>query len=88
MSEDLVWAFAPIKELNNETGFVACDSELAKELIESGKVQDPRDGALHLKEIQTKQAKAPKEPKVVVKEEEPKEEVKEERNPQSEEGDK
>jgi hypothetical protein len=65
MHEDTVWAFEPIDELNGETGFVACDAELAQKLIEAEKVQDPRVGALHLKEIQagdynTKQVTAKK----------------------------
>lgn len=50
--DDLVWAFQPLKELNNETGFVVCDHDIAQKLIELDKVQDPRVGALHLKEIQ------------------------------------
>jgi hypothetical protein len=49
--QELVWAFAPVKELNGVTGFVECDSSLAAKLIEEGRVQDPRVGALHLKEI-------------------------------------
>lgn len=53
MIETLVWAFQPLRELNNQTGFVACESKLAEELIAAGKAQDPRDGAHHLKEIQT-----------------------------------
>ena len=62
MAEDTVWAFQPLPELDGETGFVACDAELAKKLIESEKAQDPRVGGLHLKEIQagdyqTKQVK-------------------------------
>lgn len=58
--DDLVWSFQPLKELNNETGFVVCDHELALALIESGKAQDPRVGALHLKEIQAVAAATPK----------------------------
>lgn len=53
MSERLVWAFQPLKELNHETGFVACSDALATELIASGKVQDTAIGAHHFKEIQT-----------------------------------
>ena len=52
MAETLVWAFQPLEELNGETGFVACEEELAKELIAADKAQDPAHGALHLKEIQ------------------------------------
>lgn len=51
--EDLVWAFAPLDELNGETGFVACDHKLAKQLIEDGLAQDPRVGAHYLKEIES-----------------------------------
>jgi hypothetical protein len=47
----LVWAFQPLKELDNQTGFVECEDNLAALLIESGKAQDPRDGALVLKHI-------------------------------------
>jgi hypothetical protein len=61
--EDLVWSFQPLKELNNETGFVACDHELAASLIEAGKVQDPRVGALHLKEIQEAEVEVKAAPK-------------------------
>ena len=52
MAETLVWAFQPLDELDGQTGFVACEEELAKELIAADKAQDPAHGALHLKEIQ------------------------------------
>lgn len=51
MSERLVWAFQPLKELNNQTGFVDCDEAIAEKLIESGKAQDPAIGAHHFKHI-------------------------------------
>lgn len=53
MSETLVWAYKPLPDLNNETGFVACESALARKLIASGDVQDPAIGAHHFHEIQT-----------------------------------
>lgn len=53
--EDIVWAFQPLKELNNETGLVFCDHKLAARLISEGKAQDPRDGAHYLKEIEAGQ---------------------------------
>ncbi len=53
MSEQLVWAYKPLPDLNNETGFVAVQDALAKKLIASGDVQDPAIGAHHFKEIQT-----------------------------------
>jgi len=46
-----VWAFRQLVELNDQTGFVECDDELAVQLLELGQVQDPRDGALALNEI-------------------------------------
>jgi hypothetical protein len=52
MSEETVWAYKPLPELKNETGFVVCDGALAAKLIESGEVQDPRVGGWHLKEIE------------------------------------
>jgi hypothetical protein len=54
MSQTTVWAFQPIDELNNETGFVSCDEDLAKKLISSGMVDDPAIGAGFLREIQSK----------------------------------
>ena len=70
MAETLVWAFQPLDELNGETGFVACEEELAKQLIADEKAQDPQHGALHLKEIQygeyqTKEMKPAKKKRVV-----------------------
>lgn len=53
MSLTTVWAFKPLKELDNQTGFVACDRELAEKLIEAGKAQNPQVGANHLKHIQS-----------------------------------
>ena len=50
--EDLVWAYKPLPQLNNQTGFVACDPKTARELIASGEVQDPAIGAHHFKNIE------------------------------------
>ena len=47
----LVWAYKRLPELNEQLGFAECDSELAEKLIKSGKAQDTKIGALHLKEI-------------------------------------
>lgn len=58
MSERLVWAFKPLPDLNNETGFVACDEALAERLLKSGDVQDPAIGAHHFNEIQTSAVEA------------------------------
>ena len=64
MSDDIVWAYKPLKKLKNQTGIVICDEALAKSLIDSGDAQDPRDGSPHLNEIQeatvTKAEEAPK----------------------------
>ena len=51
MSETLVWAFQPLPELNNETGFVACEQGLAEKLLAADKVQNPNIGAHHFREI-------------------------------------
>lgn len=56
----LVWAFQPLPELKDQTGLVECDDSLAALLIESGKAQDPRLGALALKHITDKPPAAPK----------------------------
>lgn len=53
MSETLIWAYKPLPELGNETGFVACDAKLAAKLIAAGDAQDPAVGAHHFKEIET-----------------------------------
>lgn len=52
MSERLVWAYKPLRALNNETGLVACEDAIAAKLIAAGDVQDPAIGAHHFKEIQ------------------------------------
>lgn len=65
MSERLVWAFQPLKELNYETGFVACSDALAADLIASGKVQDTAVGAHHFKEIQAAPADEGYETKIM-----------------------
>lgn len=52
MSDTTVWAFQPLPELNNETGFVACDEELAAKLIAADKVDDLLKGGSNLREIQ------------------------------------
>lgn len=51
-TDELVWAFKPLAELNNQTGFVTCDPEVAKKLIDKGDVQNPQVGALHLHPIE------------------------------------
>lgn len=53
MSETLIWAYKPLADLGNETGFVACEAKLAAKLIASGEAQDPAIGAHYLKEIET-----------------------------------
>ena len=47
-----VWAYKPLKKLHNLTGFVGVDDELAKRLLASGDVQDPRIGSNSMKHIQ------------------------------------
>jgi hypothetical protein len=64
MAETLVWAYKPLPELQNQTGFVACADVLAQQLIKSGAVQDTAVGALYFKEIQKAEA-APLDPGVV-----------------------
>lgn len=51
MSQVTVWAYGPLPELDNATGFVAVDAELAEKLIEEGAVQDLNVGGLNLKAI-------------------------------------
>lgn len=68
MAETLVWAYKPLTELKNQTGFVVCTDALAKKLIKSGAVQDTAVGALYFKEIQKAEA-APIAPGVVTPEE-------------------
>lgn len=53
--QTLVWAYKPLEELQGQTGFVACEQQLAKQLIDAGDVQDPAVGAIYFKEIQTAQ---------------------------------
>jgi len=61
VQEDVVvWAFRGIKSLNNQTGYVTCDSKLANKLIKSGDVQSMDVGALGFKEIES-ETPAPKE---------------------------
>src|SRR5262245_50399026 len=52
MTTTTVWAFQALAELNNATGFVECDEQLAARLIKEGAVQDPRDGGAALKPIE------------------------------------
>jgi hypothetical protein len=54
MSQTIVWAFQPLPELNMQTGFVECGEGLAADLIKSGRAQNPKDGALCLKNITNK----------------------------------
>jgi hypothetical protein len=56
MGTTTVWAFKPLKELKNQTGFVACDSALAKKLLGLGLVDDPRQGANMMRFITNEKA--------------------------------
>lgn len=56
MTDTLVWAPRPLKRLRLQTGFVACDEGLAKELLAEDLVQDPAVGALLLRPIEDKRA--------------------------------
>jgi hypothetical protein len=47
-----VWAYMPLPELNDQTGFVQCDAKLADQLLEQDLVQDPHIGANNFKYIQ------------------------------------
>jgi len=47
----IVWAFDALDELEERTGFVECDEELASRLVREGRAQDPAVGALLLKPI-------------------------------------
>jgi hypothetical protein len=51
MAITTIWAFQPLPELNNETGFVACDEQLAAKLIAADKVDDLLKGGSFLREI-------------------------------------
>jgi hypothetical protein len=51
MATTTVWAFQPLPELNNQTGFVSCDSDLAKRLIDENLVDDMRKGGALLRQI-------------------------------------
>lgn len=51
MATTTVWAFQELPELNNQTGFVACDSDLAKRLIDENLVDDMRKGGSFLRPI-------------------------------------
>lgn len=48
----LVWAFKSLPELGGKTGFVHCEAELAKKLIERGDAQDARTSPHKLKHIE------------------------------------
>lgn len=48
----VVWAFRQLPQLDHRCGFIECDEEMALSLIASGEAQDPRVGALHLREIE------------------------------------
>ena len=62
MDDRLVWAYAELKELENQVGFVVCPGDIADSLLASGAVQDPQVGALHLKEIGTEAPKPKAKP--------------------------
>lgn len=51
MATTTVWAFQPLPELKNKTGFVACDADLAKRLINENLVDDMRKGGALLRRI-------------------------------------
>ncbi len=55
----LVWAFQPLKELNNSTGYVECDEDLANKLLSTGKVENPAGNAT-LTHIQDKPIAKPR----------------------------
>jgi hypothetical protein len=61
MARTTVWAFQPLKELDGKTGFVECDTGLASDLIAAGRAQDPKNGALCLKQITRKPEEAAEE---------------------------
>ena len=49
----ILWAFQPLTELDNKTGFVDCpDKALAKSLLAADRVQDPQIGGRLLNYIQ------------------------------------
>lgn len=54
----IVWAYRRLPELGGQLRFVECDEELAKRLIASGDVQDPRVGAAFLRDVEDGQATA------------------------------
>jgi hypothetical protein len=56
MEKALVWAFRPVAELDGATGFVSCEAKLAKRLISQGVAQDPRVGALSLRQVESGKA--------------------------------
>jgi hypothetical protein len=58
-----VWAFRPLPELNNQTGFVECgDDELAERLLRADLVQDPQIGLLLMRERTTVPPAKPEAP--------------------------
>jgi hypothetical protein len=66
MGTTCVWAFRRIPELNNATGFVECEEELAERLISEGRAQDPRIGATPLNYIEDAPPEPPATPKQAV----------------------
>lgn len=62
MARAVVWAFRPISQLNGQTGFVECDEEVAKQLIDAELVQDIAVGGLNLKTIEAAPRPASIEP--------------------------
>jgi hypothetical protein len=57
MTQTTVWAYRPIEELNYATGFVACEQDLATQLINARKVQDPRVGGRALLAIKPRRSR-------------------------------
>lgn len=48
----ILWAYQPLSELDNKTGFVDCpDRAVAKTLLGNGKAQNPQIGGRLLKYI-------------------------------------
>ena len=53
MEEKVVWAYAELSELNNQTGLVICPADVADKLLEADMVQNPQIGAHLFKLIGT-----------------------------------
>jgi len=51
MQRSYIWVHKQTAELDGETGFIECDSDIAEKLIAEDKAQDPSCGAHYLREI-------------------------------------